>query len=90
MKRLFFLLLLSFFSVAYSQQSKNRFDQDDNTNPTTERPVQNTNNQNVYEPEADGPTDPPAPLPIDNYIPFLLITAVAFIIYQTKKQKKLS
>lgn len=34
--------------------------------------------------------NPGDPVPIDGYIPLLLLTAVGFIIYQTRKEKKLS
>ncbi|CAM3055791.1 hypothetical protein KADA111694_00090 [Kaistella daneshvariae] len=35
--------------------------------------------------QADVPADPPAPVPIDNFLPFLIITAIGLIFWQNKK-----
>ena len=94
MKKFFLLLLLPYFSVVYSQQSTNRFDQEDRSEMENRSAMGDRSMQNTNEEEGDvvqkGPGNPGEPVPIDGYIPLLLITAVGFIIYQTCKEKKFS
>lgn len=91
MKKFFLLLLIPYFSVVYSQQSNNRFDQEDRSAQEDRSTMGDRSMQNGNESEGGvvekGPGDPPGPVPIDRYIPFLLITALGFIVYQTHKEK---
>lgn len=91
MKKFFLLLLISCFTVVYSQQSTNRFDQEDRSvvedrSAMGDRSMQNSNEQEggVLQ---KGPGNPGDPVPIDTYIPLLLLTAIGFIVYQTRKEK---
>ena len=90
MKRFFLLVVLSFFSIAYSQPSNNRFDQEDNA--SRENVMTNTNSNSSVgdmQPDGnDGPVDPPAPLPIDEYIPLLGFAALVLIFYKYYKNRK--
>ena len=89
MKRFFLLVVLSFFSIAYSQPSNNRFDQEDNA--SGENVMTNTNNNtagNMQPDGNDGPVDPPAPLPINEYIPLLGFAALILIFYKNYKNRK--
>ena len=85
-RKMFLMVLFLCISFVNSQQDKNPFATEDNS--SVERPVQNTNDQNSVEAEGDGPTDPPNPVPIDNYIPLLILTGLGMIVYQTKKLKR--
>lgn len=94
MKRFFLLLLIPYFSVAYAQLSTNRFDQEDRSATEDRSAMEDRSMQNTNDQDGDvlgkGPGNPGDPVPIDSYIPLLLITAIGFIIYQTKKDKKLT
>lgn len=87
MKRFFILILISLFTGMNAQETKNRF-QESEQGGVLERNIDNTNNQSSDNPQA-GPGNP-GELPIDNYIPFLLLTALGLIVYQIRKQKQVN
>ena len=94
MRKCFLLILIPFFSVAFSQQNTNRFDQEDRSSMEDQssmgdRATQNTNDQ-AGEVVQKGPGNPGEPVPVDDYIPFLLITALGLIVYQVRKQKQVN
>lgn len=92
MKKLFLLFLIPYFSLAFSQQTKNRFDQEDRTAVEDRSMMGDRSMQNTDTKEGDvlqkGPGNPGDPVPVDNYIPFLIITALGLIIYQVRREKK--
>lgn len=94
MKRFFLLLLLSFFSVAYSQQSKNRFDEEDRSSYEDRSVMGDRSTENTTDQQGEvvqrGPGNPGDPVPIDVYLPVLLITAFVLIVYQAHKQKEVN
>lgn len=78
--------MLSLSVYGFSQGSPNRFDEE--VSPD----IENRSNQNteVYnEDPQPGPGNPGAIVPIDNYLPLLLTTALGIILYTTQKKKKL-
>lgn len=76
MKYKFIILAIFFGTLVSAQNGANRFS--DNENTVKEEQVV----------AKDGPTDPPNPAPIDDYIPLLLLAAVGLIVYQVRKQKQ--
>ena len=87
MKRFFILLLISLFTGINAQETKNRFEESEKGG--FERNIDHTNNQSSDNPQA-GPGNPGNTVPIDDYIPFLLITALGLIVYQVRKQKQVN
>ena len=82
MKRIFIVLLLTVFAFSYAQ-TDNRFS--DSEEHATE--VETSNSGPVIpDPQEEDP-GAPGELPIDNYIPILLLTAVGIIIYKNYKKK---
>ena len=86
MKRFFILILISVFSVVTAQQSKNRFEEGEHSG--FERNVDHTNDQKTDDPQP-GPGNPGDPVPIDQYIPFMVLAAVGIIVYHTRQSKML-
>ncbi len=86
MKRIFIVLLLTIFAFNYAQ-SDNRFS--DSEEQTTE--LEKTNSGASVDPQErdGGPGGPGEIVPIDDYLPFLVITALGIIILATYKKKKL-
>ena len=84
MKKLFLLFLISCFSVALSQQPKNRFEESEHGG--LERTVDQSQNQDRDVPQAN-PGNPGETAPIDDYLPLLGIAAVGIIIYYTRQKK---
>ena len=76
MRYKYIILAIFFGTLVSAQNGANRFS--DNENTVKEEQVV----------AKDGPTDPPNPAPIDDYIPVLLITALGFIVYHTRQQKE--
>lgn len=84
MKKLIQLFTLLLFGMVYSQYSKNVFEEQPATAETAM--VSEVGTTSTLETtEYDGPPDPPAPLPIDDYIPVLVLVAAALIFSKGKK-----
>lgn len=88
MTRFFILLMLSLSITGFAQQGPNRFDEEsaqniDNTTP------QNEGNHTMDAEARDGGGNPGDPVPVDDYIPVLVLTALAIIIHTTRKKRKL-
>lgn len=84
-----FFILISLFSFAKNGPNPFAENESDNTFSKTNT---NTNNQSDGNHEASldsGGGNPGDPVPIDNYIPFLVITAVGIMVYHTHKKKKI-
>ncbi|KIA89133.1 hypothetical protein [Kaistella jeonii] len=85
----FFFILISF--VSYAQNGPNPFaeKESDNafnrTNATKDNETQ-ANHDTAFDP---GGGNPGSSVPIDNYIPLLVITAVGIIVYNTHQKKKM-
>lgn len=88
---LLFLIIFLGTSSIYMAQS-NRFAESENNgnqyDANVSRNIDNVNNATLA--EDDGPGDPPAPVPIDDYIPLLIMVAAGLIIYKTYHRKSLS
>lgn len=88
MKKNISLILIFLFAIVFSQHSENRFDQEsesafENTAPENKVPK---NNGPVV---AYGPGNPGNNVPIDDYIPLLVLAALGIIIYKTRKNRNL-
>ena len=85
--RYILFLLISFFSFAQS-----------GPNPFAEKERETAFNKDVPVQEKDkeltqkdsGGGNPSDPVPIDNYIPLLIITAVGIMVYHTSQRKNIS
>ncbi len=89
MKKFFIFLLLSFMAVSYAQTSTNRFDEEPelSSNSYVE---ENSNDQPAAGGTAQrGPGAPGEPVPIDDYIPLLTVTAVGIILYTSRNKRNL-
>ncbi|MGV8914044.1 MAG: hypothetical protein ACOH1X_01210 [Kaistella sp.] len=84
MKKILGVILVMFFSIGFAQdQPENRFNEaeqefnQDSNEPTAKGPV-----------VAYGPGNPGEPVPIDDYIPLLIIAAVGIIVYKSYTKNK--
>ena len=82
-------MLLSLFTAGFAQQSANRFDEE-----TSEKIDENNKTNQPAEDQTDQPQSFPGnpgddPVPIDDYLPFLMVTAVGIIVFITHKKKNL-
>ena len=84
-----FFILISFFSYAQSgpnpfadKESDNAFNR---TNATKDNETE-AKKDAAFDPGGGNPGDP---VPIDNYIPLLVITAVGIMVYHTHQKKKM-
>lgn len=86
MKSTVFLFIFFIGNVLFAQQGDNRFSESEQNTNSFEETTQPA-------PEAldGGPSNPPGddPVPIDDYLPFLVITALGIIILATHKKKNL-
>lgn len=86
---LVFLLL----SVMVCSQSKNIFaDGEQNSSDAATTRIYDSSDNLVATEAADddGPPNPADPIPIDDYIPLLVIVAMGMIVYNTWRKKTLS
>lgn len=89
MKRLFIVMLLSLFTAGFAQQSANRFNEEASQNIDENNKTNQAAEDYTDQPHA-GPGNPgPNPVPVDDYLPFLVITAVGLIIYVARNKKEL-
>lgn len=97
MRKILSFILICISLVVYSQ-AQNRFAEGDEQNLMSkstpensgEYPTQQYENPNAA-PAADGdPGNPGDVVPIDDYIPLLLIAAMGLIVYNTYRKKTLS
>lgn len=79
MKNVLFVLLFLISSLAVAQTNRFAEPEDTTADSPTGGPGDNSENGDL---EGDDP------VPIDDYIPFLVITAVGFIIYQGSRKKE--
>lgn len=85
MKKLFFIILLLSQMVVYAQSTSD--------NPFAREDANQQANAEIPKDEiaaSDGPGDPGSTVPIDDYIPLLLIVAMGLIVYNTYRKKTLS
>ena len=87
MKRILILILFSFFSTVVAQESANRFKEGEDE--ATYQKANLPDNSSLGDQPQPGPGNPGDTVPIDDYIPLLVIAAVGIIIYQTQKKKNL-
>lgn len=88
MKSTLFLFIFFIGNILFAQQGDNRFSQSEKSNSNYEETT------SAAEAANGGPGNPPGdddpePVPIDDYLPFLMITALGIIIYNTHKKKNL-
>ena len=88
--RYILFLLISFFSFAQSgpnpfaeKESESAFNKPNATKDNETQVKDNTD----FDP---GGGNPGNPVPIDNYIPLLIITAVGIMVYHTSQRKNIS
>ena len=80
-------------SVLVCSQSTNVFadGEQNSSNPASTRVYDTSDNLVATEAaEDDGPPPPTDPVPIDDYIPLLVIVAMGMIVYNTMRKKTLS
>lgn len=85
MKKILFGILLFINALGFAQMQDNRF---------SEQEAEAVTDGTEIAPSADpavqaGPGNPGDPVPVDNYIPFLAITAVGIMVYSTYRKKAL-
>jgi|APMI01.1.fsa_nt_gi hypothetical protein len=83
MKKLFFIILLLFQMVVYAQSSSD--------NPFAREDANQQTNAEIPKDEiaaSDGPGDPGSTVPIDDYLPLLLVTAVGIIVHAGWRKRK--
>lgn len=81
MKQILLVLILFLGTSSLYVAQSNRFSESENNgnqyDANVSRNIDNVNNATLA--EDDGPGDPPAPVPIDDYIPFLVAGALVLI-----------
>lgn len=80
-----FLLCVSTSSQEYDQNKFRDNEHENSINQNSEK----ESDFGVANKATLGPTDPPGPLPINDYIPLLVLTALGIIIYKTRKNRNL-
>jgi len=83
MKKLFFIILLLFQMVVYAQSTSD--------NPFAREDANQQANAEIPKDEiaaSDGPGDPGDTVPIDDYLPLLLVTAVGIIVHAGWRKRK--
>jgi hypothetical protein len=87
----FFFLLVGLF--AYAQSGPNPF-ADKESESAFNKPTATKDNETQVKDNAasldSGGGNPSDPVPIDNYIPLLIITAVGIMVYHTSQRKNIS
>ena len=87
MRKSFFIFILLLSINVSAQMQANRFEDEASTQQTDQYEAESSEK----EPEvAYGPGGPGEPVPIDDYIPLLVIIAAGLIIYKTYHRKSLS
>ena len=88
MKNFFLIFFFCIGSWATAQQESNPFSsaEQNNTSNQNEGPTYETANGNVTNPPGE---NDPEPVPVDDYLPLLVMTAVGIIIYKTQKKRSL-
>lgn len=85
MKKILLVFALFIYGLAISQQSGNRFDSSEGAE--NDANYNSTQNRGPGGPPGD---DDPDPVPIDDYIPVLLVGAFGIIIYRAYKKNHLA
>lgn len=82
MKKLLFILTFLVFGRSFSQdiQKDNIYNQSS----------QVQDQDYTVEEANDSPADPPNPVPVDDYIPLLVIFGLGLIVYQSRKKLNLN
>ena len=83
MKKLFFIILLLFQMVVYAQSTSD--------NPFAREDANQQANAEIPKDEiaaGDDPGDPGSTVPIDDYLPLLLVTAVGIIVHAGWRKRK--
>lgn len=78
--------MLSLSITGFAQQGSNRFDEE------SSRSIDHSSDQNAdvnTEQNLENPGNPGDIVPIDDYIPLLVMTALGIILYTTRKKRKL-
>lgn len=83
MRKILFILTLLVYGLAFSQQSENRFQQSEEIDATGDANYNSSQNRGPGGPPGD---DDPEPVPIDNYIPVLLLGAIGITVYAYRKK----
>ncbi len=95
MRNLLAVLTLFLSVFMFSQETSNRFSDEEtqaNENSTyspSGRAINYGDTRDDVAADDDGPPNPSDPVPIDDYIPILLITAGVMIVYYARKRNKL-
>lgn len=88
MKRFLTFAFLCLISLVFAQPTINRFD--DNSQSAFENEAVETTKETSESSEyGKGPGNPGDTVPIDEYIPLLVLTALGIIIYKTRKNRNL-
>lgn len=88
MKSTLFLFIFFIGNILFAQQGDNRFSQSEKSDNGYEETRGDTASA-VGDPSNPPGDDDPEPVPIDDYLPFLVITAVGLIIYVARNKKEL-
>ena len=88
--RYLFFILVSFFATAQSGPNPFAEKASDNTFSKVDSAPESEQKSNKPQSADSGGGSPGDPLPIDNYIPILVLTAVGMIIYKTFRENKIS
>ena len=88
MKSTLFLFIFFIGNILFAQQGDNRFSQSEKSNNSYEE-THEAKESALGDPGNPPGDDDPEPVPIDDYLPFLMITAVGIIVFITHKKKNL-
>ena len=83
MKKLIYIILFSISILTFAQKPPNRFEAEEIATALPKEKV-------IESPIAKNPGDPGDPMPIDDYIPLLVITAIGLIIFNQKRFRQSS
>lgn len=86
MKKTLYFLFLLVGLFAYAQSGPNPFAEKESESAFNKDGAVKENDKDIPQKDTGG-GNPGDPVPIDNYIPILILTAVGIIVYQTRKEK---
>ena len=106
MRKILAVFILLFSVFYFSQEPNNRFSDeqeaeasakhyDPTANPRSDVSIGPAAGDHTYDnittdAEGDNPPNPEAPVPIDNYLPILLLVGVSIIIFYTRRRNEVS
>lgn len=90
MRKLLYIILIFFNVFVFAQKDSNPFADTEEQNNTFNESAHNEQREGNEDVASKGPGNPGDPVPIDGYLPVLLLAAGGMIVYYTRKRNKIA